>query len=132
MSTLNIEQVKRLYRLFGERNIRAILDMLSPEVEWCEPPNPFNPCGGMHRGHDGFLKWANIGRQAEEILVLEVHKMLADDDSVAVVGHTKIRASATGKIYESDFVHVVTFRSGKVIKFQEYFDTYAAGEAYRQ
>ena len=122
---------KEIYRLFGERNIVAILEMLSPEVEWCEPSNPFNPFGGMHRGHDGFLEWANIGRQAEEILSLEVHKMLADDDAVAVVGHSRIRANATGRIYETDFVHIVSFRLGKVIKFQEFFDTYAAGEAFR-
>jgi ketosteroid isomerase-like protein len=122
----------RLYRLFGERNIRAILDMLSPDVEWCEPSNPFNPCGGMHRGHEGFLKWADTGRHAEEILVLDVHKMLADEDTVAVVGHMKVRATVTGRIYESDFVHVVTLRGGKVLKFQEYFDTYVAGEAFRQ
>lgn len=128
----NIEEVKQLYGLFADRNIPAILDMLSPDVEWCEPPNPFNPCGGMHRGHKGFLEWADIGRKAEEILVLEVSKMLADEDSVAVVGHTKIRANATGKIYESDFVHVVTFRDGKVTRFQEFFDTYVAGESFRQ
>ncbi len=58
--------------------------------------------------------------------------MLADEDSVAVVGYTKIRVHATGKVYESDFVHLVTFRDGKVTKFQEFFDTYAAGEAFRQ
>lgn len=132
MPASNIEEVKRLYRLFGERNIRGILEMLSPEVEWCEPPNPFNPCGGMHRGHEGFLEWANIGRQAEEILVLDVHRMLADEDSVAAVGHMKVRATATGRIYESDFVHVVTFRDGKVARFQEFFDTYVAGEAFRK
>jgi len=132
MSAFNIEETQRLYRLFGERNIPAIVDMLSPDVQWCEPPNPFNPCGGMHRGHDGFLQWANIGRQAEEILVLEIHKMCADDDSVAVVGHTKVRANPTGRTYETDFVHVLTFRGGKVARFQEFFDTYAAGEAFRQ
>ena len=40
-------------------------------------------------------------------------------------------ARATGRIYESDFVHVVTFKDGKVARFQEFFDTYLAGEAFR-
>ena len=73
----------------------------------------------------------NIGRQAEEILVLEPHRMLVDEDSVAVVGFMKCRVIATGKTYESDFVHLVTLSDGKVAKFQEFFDTYAAGEAFR-
>jgi ketosteroid isomerase-like protein len=36
----------------------------------------------------------------------------------------------TGKVYESDFVHLVTLADGRVTKFQEFFDTYAAGEAF--
>jgi len=36
-----------------------------------------------------------------------------------------------GKVYESDFVHLVTLQSDRVTKFQEFFDTYAAGEAFR-
>ena len=58
--------------------------------------------------------------------------MLTDDDSVAVVGYMKCLAIPTGKTYESDFVHLVTIKGGKVTKFQEFFDTYIAGEAFRQ
>ena len=57
--------------------------------------------------------------------------MLVDDDSVAVVGYLKCRVKATGRVYESDFVHLVTFRDGKVARFQEFFDTQAAGDAFR-
>ena len=131
MTTANLDAVKRLYRLFGERDIPGVLALLAPDVEWCEPTNPYNPCGGMHRGHEGFLAWARTGREAEDILVLDVRKMLADADSVAVVGFTKILARSTGKVYETDFVHLVTFRDGKVSRFQEFFDTFAAGEAFR-
>ena len=58
--------------------------------------------------------------------------MLTDDDSVAIVGYMKCLAIPTGKTYESDFVHLVTIKAGKVTKFQEFFDTYIAGEAFRQ
>ena len=131
MGVANIEIVHQLYKAFAERNIPEILDMLTSDVEWSEPTNPYNPAGGTRRGHDGFLEWADIGRHAEDIQVLEPHKMLVDADSVAVVGYIKCRAIATGKVYESDFVHLVTFREGKVARFQEFFDTYAASEAFR-
>jgi len=49
-----------------------------------------------------------------------------------VVGHMRCRAKNTGKSYESDFVHLVTLREGKIVSFQEFFDTYAAGEAFRR
>jgi uncharacterized protein len=128
----HVEIVQQLYGAFGRRDMPAVLEMLSPEVEWGEPSNPYNPAGGVRRGHEGFLEWATIGRQAEDILVLEPRKMLVDEDSVAVVGYMECRVIPTGKTYESDFVHLVTFDpGGKVIKFLEFFDTYAAGEAFR-
>ncbi|MBX0331103.1 nuclear transport factor 2 family protein [Oscillochloris sp. ZM17-4] len=131
MGAENVTIVQRLYAAFGNRDIPAMLDMLAPDIEWGEPANPYNPAGGTWRGHAGFLSWVDIGREAEDILALEPCKMLVDADSVAVVGHMTCRAIATRKVYESDFVHLVTLRDGKVARFQEFFDTYAAGEAFR-
>ena len=131
MSVTNTEIVRQLYAAFADRDIPRMLAMLAPDVEWGEPPNPYNPSAGTRRGHAGFLEWADIGRQAEDIVVLDPRKMLVDDDSVAVVGYIRCRVIATGRTYESDFVHLVTLRDGKVARFQEFFDTYAAGEAFR-
>ena len=131
MSHTNVDAVRLLYQAFAARDIPAILQMLSEDVEWGEPPNPFNPAGGTRRGHAGFLEWVNIGRASEEILELHPNRFLVDDDSVAVVGHTRILAKPTDRVYETDFVHLVTFRGPKIVRFQEFFDTYAAGEAFR-
>jgi len=128
----NIEITQRLYSAFASRNIPGILELLADDIEWGEPENPFNPAGGTRHGHAGFLEWLDIGKNAEEILVLTPGKMLTDVDSVGVVGSMKCRARSTGKIYESDFVHVITIKDGKVTKFQEFFDTYIAGEAFRK
>ena len=132
ISSGNIQTVQQLYSAFAERNITKILSLLSFDVEWGEPPNPFNPAAGTRYGHEGFLEWLNIGRDAEDILLLEPKKFLADEDSVAVFGFMKCLAKATGKIYESDFIHLVTLKEGKVVKFQEFFDTFAAAEAFRK
>jgi uncharacterized protein len=128
----NIEIVKKLYEAFVRRDINSILQLLSPDVEWGEPDNPHNPAAGTRHGHNGFLEWLNIGRQAEEILALEPKKFLTDIDTVAVVGYTKCIAKPTRKSYETDFVHLVTLKDGKVIRFKEFFDTYAAAEAFRR
>jgi uncharacterized protein len=127
----NVATVQRIYRAFAERNMEAILSALSPTVDWGEPTNPFNPASGTRHGHAGFLEWARIGRESEEVLELELRQFLVDGDSVAVVGHTRCRAKPTGREYETDFVHLIKLRDGKVQRFQEFFDTYAAGEAFR-
>jgi ketosteroid isomerase-like protein len=128
----NIETVKHLYEAFGKKDINLILSLLSPDVEWGEPENPYNPAGGTRYGHNGFLEWVNIGREAEEILILEPKQFLSDENSVAVTGYLKCLAKPTGKTYESDFVHLVTLNEGKIVRFREFFDTFAAGEAFRQ
>ena len=128
----NVNLVQQLYGAFAKRDIQAILAMLSPDVEWGEPNNPFNPAAGTRHGHTGFLEWLNIGRQSEEILILEPRKFLCDNDSVAVVGYSRCLAKPTGKSYETDFVHLVTLKNGKVVRFQEFFDTYIAAEAFKK
>ena len=127
----NITTVQKLYAAFGRGDVPGILTVLSPDVEWREPENPYNPAAGIRRGHAGFLEWLRIGHESEDILILEPRRFLADDTSVAVVGYSKCLVRSTGRTYETDFVHVVTFRDGKVTQFQEFFDTYAAGEAFR-
>ncbi len=123
--------VQDVYAAFGTRDIPAILAVLSPDVVWAEPANPLNPAGGTRHGHAGFLEWARVGAEAEEILDLEPRTWMAVGDRVAVVGFTRCRARSTGKVYQTDFVHLVTLQDGLVIMFQEFFDTWAAAEAFR-
>ena len=126
----NIETVRRMYGAFARRAIDEILPVLAADVIWSEPENPHNPAAGVRRGHAGFLEWLRVGGEAEEILALEPKHFLAGDGMVAVVGYTKCRVKATGRVYETDFVHVIAFRSGLVVRFQEFFDTYAAADAF--
>ena len=130
-SVQNVSLVQQLYAAFARRDIQVILATLSPDVEWSEPTNPLNPAAGTRHGHAGFLEWLQIGNQSEEVLVLEPHQFLTDNDTVAVVGYTRCLAKSTGKTYETDFVHLVSFKDGKIVRFREFFDTYAAAEAFR-
>jgi ketosteroid isomerase-like protein len=127
----NIAFVQGLYQAFAKRDIASILAVLSPTVEWGEPANPYNPAGGTRHGHQGFLEWLQIGNESEEVLILEPTEFLANLNSVAVVGYTKCRVRMTGKAYETDFVHLIALEDGKVQSFREFFDTFAASEAFR-
>jgi len=127
----NIAVVQEIYAAFSRGDIDAILRRLCDDVVWSEPENPFNPAGGTRHGHDGFLEWIRVGQESETIELLEPQRFLADENGVTVVGRLRCRANATGRTYESDFVHLVTLRDLKISAFQEFFDTYAAGEAFR-
>lgn len=127
----HVEIVQHLYTAFARGDLPAVLALLSPDVVWTEPANPHNPAAGTRRGHGGFLEWARIGRESEEILSLEPREFLTNEKMVGVLGYMRCRARSTGRGYASDFVHVIEFRDGRIVRFQEFFDTWAAAEAFR-
>ncbi len=110
----NIKLVQDVYAAFARRDMQAVLASLADDVTWQEPTNPFNPAAGTRHGHSGFLEWARIGHESEDIVTLEIHSFLAGPDTVAAVGFTRCLAKTTGKVYETDFVHLVTVKGGKV------------------
>ena len=110
-SARNVTAVQGLYAAFRKGDIAAILAVLSADIEWGEPDNPFNPAAGTRHGHAGFLEWLHLGQESEEILALEPRQFLSEGETTsAVVGHTKCLAKPTGRIYETDFVHLITFK----------------------
>lgn len=40
---------KRVNKAFGQKDINAMLQLLSDDVEWGEPENPYNPAGGTRK-----------------------------------------------------------------------------------
>jgi uncharacterized protein len=126
-----LEVVKAAYAAFAARDVPRLLELLADDVTWGEPDNAAIPSAGTHHGHRGVLEWLRIGQATEDILSFEPRRFIGQGDAVAVVGHTRVRARPTGRTYETDFVHLVTVRDGKVASFQEFFDTFVAAEAFR-
>jgi hypothetical protein len=123
--------VEAAYAAFAARDIPSLLALLSPDVAWGEADNPLIPSAGMHHGIPGVLEWLKTGNETEDIRSLDVHRMLVDGEMAAVVGHTAIVARPTGRPYAMDFVHLVTVQGGRITRFVEFFDTWAAAEAFR-
>ena len=122
--------VEAAYRAFAARDIPALLGLLAPDVSWGQPDNPHIPSAGMRRGVEGVMEWLAIGDSTEVVERLEPRRILVDGEGAAVVGYMRVVARATGRAYEMDFVHIVDVRAGKVVRFQEYFDTWTAAQAF--
>jgi ketosteroid isomerase-like protein len=82
--------------------------------------------------HNWIFRLDKYWKKNEEILQLSISKMLSDNNTVTVIGNMECLAIPTGKSYKSDFVHLIEISENKIIKFQEFFDTYLAGEAFRK
>lgn len=127
----NTETARRCYELFKTGDIESLLNLYTDDADW-ETPNVENvPHGGKRRGRQQMSEFMSLVGEHSENLHFEPREFVAQGNKVVVLGNYEWRSKATGKQYESDFVHVCTFNDeGKITAFKEYLDTAAAREAY--
>jgi ketosteroid isomerase-like protein len=109
----NIERTKAAYAAFDAQDIEGASGNLDDGIEWIVPGG--STISGTYRGKDevvGF--WIKL---AEKGFKTEPQRFVADDDVVVVL--TTITAGGQS----ADQADVLTFRDGKVVKFQSAGDT---------
>jgi hypothetical protein len=84
------------------------------------------PYGGRWEGRAGINRFLDIHEETEDILDFEVGSMSADGAPVVAQGHFRGRSRSTGRIWETDWVHVFKVGDGLIRRWQGYFDTAAA------
>lgn len=126
----NVGVVKDAYAAFGRGDIDAVIASLDPEVAWTvNGPRQIRLMVPRH-GRDGVAGFFKDLAEDQEVLAFEPREFVAQDDRVVALGHYSWRVRATGRIAESDWVHVFTLRDGKVRRFDEFTDSSKFAEAY--
>ena len=128
----NTQLVQQAYRDFQNGDIPELLDALSEDVEWVVPEIEGVPGRGTWRGTEQVGEFFRVLSDTQEPRQLELREFVAQGDKVVVLGHYVWHVKATGKEWESDFVHALSVRDGKVTRFQEYTDTAVFGDAFRE
>ncbi len=128
----NTELVQQVYNSFQSGDIPAMLDSLSEDVQWVTAEIEGVPTGGTRQGRGQVGEFFQTLSDLQEARQLELREYVAQDDRVVALGHYAWHVKATGKVWKSDFAHVLTVRDGKVTRFQEYTDTVALGDAFRE
>ncbi len=126
----NITVTQGAYERFGAGDIPGMLEFLSPEVaiEFYGPQ--VIPYAGTWRGHDGVGRWLETIFASVEVRRFEPQEMLADADKVVTTGVLELVARPTGRVFTSDFVHVITLADGKWTRFRDWMNTAVAAEAF--
>jgi ketosteroid isomerase-like protein len=127
----NARLVQQAYEAFGRGDIQGVLSTLSEQVEWRTPKPEGVPFGGEYRGRDDVARFFSELNQYEEVTRFEPREFIAQGEKVVALGTYACNIRSTGRKVESEWVHVFTIREGKVVKFQEHFDTAKAVNAYR-
>ena len=126
----NLETLRGAYARWAETrggNVDEILTMFDETVEMRSALSEDVPdaVAGTHRTRveaaqyfDGLLRdWEMLSWEVERFIVGE------DGEDIVMVGRCAWRNKATGRVVETPKVDIHTFRNGKVVRFQELYDT---------
>src|SRR5579862_9753855 len=95
------------------------------------PGAPAIPFAGQRTGREGAAEFFRLLNESDEVLHFEPREFFAKGDKVVVLGVYRARARSTGKMIDSEWVHIFTLESGKVSGWTEFCDTAAIAAAYR-
>ncbi len=113
----NIESAKQAYAAFSAGDAAGAMANMSDDIEWITPGN--SAISGTARGKQAVGElWAKF---AEHGFTTSPQYWFSDEERVVVLCQTTIEGE------KADSVDVLTFRDGKLIKFQNSSDT-ALGE----
>lgn len=127
MTTL--ELVKKLYGLFLEGNIPALVEYYHEDVTYHIRGGEDVPWAGTYKGKEKVLTFFQKLDQHVEITKFNIQDIITDGDRAAVMLDMSGRIKATGKTANYVQVHWITFKGGKLLGFWDFPDTYLIHKA---
>jgi ketosteroid isomerase-like protein len=121
--------IQDAYGCFGRGDIPALLALTTPDVDWQFHGDRGAPYTAHVRGQAQVAEWFGAVAQADDIQAFEPREFLAGADHVTVIGHERTIARATGRVYETPWVHVWRLRDGRIARFTGFFDSEAVALA---
>jgi ketosteroid isomerase-like protein len=135
MSQENVEFVKGLWAAGESMDKQALLaalpDMIAqtcdPEIEWVEDPGRAD--GRVYRGHEGVREsWERWLENFDE-WGFEIERISEHGDRVLVESTERGRGSSSEAEVSARNYMVLTFRAGKILRYQEFYNEDQALEA---
>ena len=119
----NKEIVESAYASFATGDVPAVLGAMDPKIEWNEAEG-FPIYSGTVIGPDAVLQdvFMRLGEIGDDFSVIPT-QLIADGDSVAVLGVYTWKHKTSGEPAEVKMVHVWTVADGKLAGFQQFVDT---------
>jgi Ketosteroid isomerase-related protein len=131
-SVVNTDIVQSAYEKFSGGDIEGLLEILSDNILWQVPEVENAPFTGTREGRSAVAQFFKQLSESETFTRFEPLEFIAQNDKVIVLGETAATVTATGRSFETPWVHVFTVLDGKVAEFQEFFDTAAATLAFQK
>ena len=121
----NVQLAKDIYEAFGPGDIPTVLAGFHPEIQWRQAEgHPYQPDGAAWVGPQAVLEmlFKRIGSEWEGFAV-NVRSLHDAGEHVVMEGRYTGTYKPSGKSLDAQMCHVLRFRDGKLVSFQQYVDT---------
>lgn len=122
----NAAMLKGLYEAFAQGDIPTVLAAMDPKIEWNEAEHVTFWPGQAFVGPDAVVQgvFARIPATFGDTFRIEVNRIVDCGSVVVMEGRYKGVAQATGKALDAQVTHIWDLADGKLVKFQQYTDTW--------
>ena len=135
MSQENVEFVQGLFAAGSAMDKEALLSALpeliaqtcDPEIEWIEDPQRAD--GRVYRGHEGVRESWESWLENFDDWGFELERVTDYGDRVLAAAVEQGRGSVSEAAVSARNYMVFTFRAGKILRYQEFYDEAQALEA---
>jgi len=119
-----------MYRAFAEGDMGTVLAALDPEIEWQQAEHGTFWPGAGFIGPDAVVQgvFMRIPETFGDTFRIDIERMHGSGDTVIMEGRYVGTVTATGKDLSAQVVHVWDLRDDKVVKFQQYTDSWQFAE----
>jgi hypothetical protein len=126
----NATTIRGIYEAFARGDVPAVLGALHEQVEWNEAEHVTHWPGGAFIGPQAVVTGV-FARIIQDIpnFSIDVRRIVAAGDAVLVEARYRGTVTATGKALDAQVAHVWDLRDGKVVRFQQYTDTWQFAQA---
>jgi ketosteroid isomerase-like protein len=123
--TAHVATIRAMYQAIIDGDYEKLASVMADDIELEMEGPPEMPLAGKWKGREAALAAAARNYSLLEDQHPTIEAVLAQGDLVAILARERGRFKTTGREYDSPFLHLFTFRDGKIARMYGFADNAA-------
>lgn len=130
MTKTALAAAKEMYSAILEGDFTKVYALMREDcdIEFYGPTSI--PYAGIYKGREKCMKFFDHVQNDVVIHEFTQDEFIANDRQVAVVGHLKLAAVSTGRVYDTEYAHIIDIEDGLWTRFRDFADTATVAHAF--
>lgn len=124
----NKRMIRRLYESFLSGDVESVLEVLADDFEWNAPGGA--PYNGIRHGRDQMRDFFEQLRRWVRVDQMDIDDVIAEGDTVVVIGRQRATVLETGRHFETPWAHVLKLRHGRIASGLALADTHTIASCF--